>query len=164
VNVARRAVRRDRDPRGLPQRRSVKTALTEVRAAVREALARYEFGPGEAASALAHLGTDCVFCERPATEWAFLVPLRFGGDAVLGNVAPACRECYWAKRDQDFREWMPQGTKLRRLENHVRHFGYTTRGLDDRLGTAGMRAYLEYHAAHRKLRSAIKRLLRDHGE
>jgi len=64
--------RRQRPASGLPEPRSIKTALTELRGAVRQSLGRFTFGAGEAASALAFLGTNCVFCDARATDWDLL--------------------------------------------------------------------------------------------
>lgn len=156
---------------GLPERRSVKTALTELRRAVRESLGRFDFGPGEAASAMAQLGSECAFCGDRATVWDLLVPMRSGGEAVLGNVVPACAGCRAFKGEQVFDEWMLRGFsspqvrgirdtagRVRRLRTYMHHFGYVPRALDERLGTEGRAALDEVRKRERALRVAIKRL------
>lgn len=154
---------------GLPQPRSVKTALTEVRRAVREALGRFAFGAGEAARALAYLGADCVFCGSPARAWDLLVPRRSGGEVVLGNVVPVCLFCHGNKREQDFQAWMLQDRwpglrargianvrgRLRRLRAYMTHFQYTPTSLEARLGPGGLRAFEEVHRRDWQLRTAV---------
>ena len=68
-----------------------------------------------------------------------------------------------ARRRGDPRGASGSLARLRRLESYMRHFGYKARPLDERLSPAGMEAFSKYHAADRRLRKAISRLLRDHG-
>lgn len=154
---------------GLPEPRSVKTALTELRRAVRESLGRFHFGRGEAASVLAHLGSACVYCGERAAEWDLLVPLRSGGEAVLGNVVPACARCRAFKGEQVFHEWMLRGFsspqvrgvtgidgRVRRLQTYMHRFGYVPLSLDERLGAEGRAALDTVRKRERALRMAIR--------
>jgi hypothetical protein len=156
---------------GLPEPRSVKTALTELRRAVRESLGRFQFGRAEAASALANLSSECVYCDEKATAWDLLVPLRSGGEVVLGNVVPACGRCRASKGEQVFDEWMLRGfsspqtrgvtginTRVRRLQTYMDHFGYRPQSLDERLGPEGLAALDIVRKRERALRMAIWRL------
>lgn len=160
-----------RNAHGLPERRSAKTALTELRRAIRESLGRFDFGPGEAASVLAHLGSDCGYCGDRATLWDLLVPLRHEGEVVLGNVVPACRQCRALKGEQRFDEWMVQerssparraitntSARLRRLRTYMDRFGYTPQSLDERLGAEGWAALNEVRRHESALRRAVSQL------
>jgi len=156
---------------GLPEPRSAKTALTELRRAVRESLGRFQFGRGEAATALAHLGSACVYCGGTAREWDLLVPLRSEGEVVLGNVVPACARCRASKGEQVFDEWMLRGgsrprvrgvmgtqARIRRLQIYMRRCGYKPSSLDQRLAAEGRVALEAVRKRERALRLAIQRL------
>jgi hypothetical protein len=156
----------------LPERRSIKTALTELRRAVREALGRCEFGKAEAAMTVERLGTACAFCDDPAVLWAFLFPMRSGGEMVLGNMVPACAACAASKGEQELEAWLLRPSsvpryrgvpdldgRVRRLRDHMQHCGYVPRSLQDRLGVEGMREFMEYASREHALRMGIRQLV-----
>jgi len=72
-----------------------------------------------------------------------------GGETVLGNMVPACGHCDDSKRDLSICQWFsylaertsPEHdirdlqTRLRRIEDYVRHFGYAARPVEGRLNT-----------------------------
>jgi hypothetical protein len=134
-------------------------------------LGRFSFGRGEAASVLAHLGSECVYCGESASVWDLLVPLHSGGEVVLGNVVPSCVRCRASKAEQVFDDWMLRGfsspkvrgvtginVRVRRLEAYMRRFEYTPLSLDDRLGAEARAALEIVRKEERALRTAIRRL------
>lgn len=50
-------------------------------------------------------GTDCAYCQFPATEVDHIVPVSRGGGVALANLAPACLECNAEKGDRTPGEW-----------------------------------------------------------
>lgn len=68
-----------------------------------------------------------------------------GGETVLGNMVPACGHCDDSKQALSIRQWFSKlaerddirdpETRLRRIEDYARHFGYAARPLEERLNT-----------------------------
>ncbi len=164
----------------VPQRTTPGFAFSMVDRALLECLATRQFGRAEIAEVLAFFGADppeCVYCgSHDVRRWDHLVPVKEGGETVLGNMVPACARCDDSKGSLHFAAWMkadvPGSPKSRgvadlerriaRIEAYVRHFGYVPRALPERLDEAE-RARLEaIRGRLREVRGEIERLIDDY--
>ena len=135
----------------VPQRTTPSFAFSMVERALQEGLGLCKFRPVEVERVLAFFGNDppeCVYCgSREVERWDHLVPIREGGETVIGNMVPACARCDDSKRNAVFEEWMVSDCKhspksrgvedieyrVERIKEYMRHFGYAPRRLDERL-------------------------------
>ena len=91
-----------------PQRTTIGFAFSSVERALQEEFADRKFGKAEIESILAHFGNPpkCAYCGDEVRRWDHLVPVREGGETVIGNMVPACARCDDSKRNEPFQKWM----------------------------------------------------------
>ena len=88
----------------VPQRTTTGFSFSNVERAIQEGFARRQFGKAEIRQVLAFFGdpSQCVYCGSPdVRRWDHVVPVREGGETVLGNIVPricladgrVCPEC-----------------------------------------------------------------------
>jgi hypothetical protein len=107
----------------VPQRTTSGFAFSIVQRAMFESLTRRKFATREILEVLAFFGADppeCVFCGDPnVARWDHLVPIKAGGDTVVGNMVPACSRCDDSKRHLPYMEWAlsnaPHSPKSRQI-------------------------------------------------
>jgi hypothetical protein len=144
---------------------------------LQECLARREFGADEKNSVVELFGgppVRCSFCGSSAVRrWDHLVPVMKGGEAVPGNLVPACARCDDSKQDFPFEEWMtgdtPASPKSREtdrlpqrvalLKAYVRRFDYVLRPLEDRLSDDELADLLTIRSDLAALRERIDSLI-----
>jgi len=100
----------------VPSRTTLGFAFSILDRALREGLLERKFGKDEVAEVCEWFTIDgeleCVFCgSRDVMRWDHLVPVRYGGSTVLGNMVPSCQPCDDSKQHYDFEEWMMKSTK-----------------------------------------------------
>jgi hypothetical protein len=134
----------------VPQRITTGFSFSNVERAIQEGFARRQFGKAEMEQVLAFFGAppQCVYCGSPdVRRWDHVVPVREGGETVLGNVVPACARCDDSKQHRPFAEWMqgdaPLSPKNRGVENiekrikrikaYAKKFEYAHSYMEDRL-------------------------------
>lgn len=94
-----------------PQRTTPAFAFSFVERAISEGFARRSFGRSEMAEILRFFYKDqdpeCVYCgSQDVRRWDHVVPVKNGGDTILGNMVPACARCDDSKQASDLEEWM----------------------------------------------------------
>lgn len=134
----------------VPGRTTPSFAFGYIERAIQEGFGRREFDQREVRQAVEFFGEPlaCVFCGGSnVTRWDHLVPVISGGETVLGNMVPACGKCDDSKHSRPFDEWLrvrltsaepavaspDVETRIERLREYVRRFGYTATTLDSRL-------------------------------
>src|SRR6266581_1192302 len=113
--------------------------------ALQEGLGRRDFGSTARKRAREFFGEPlvCVYCgSEEWKRWDHLVPAMSGGEAVLGNIVPACQRCDDSKGRNLFESWLPVRARalgpswvrevpgrIKRLHEYQERFGYkhTTR-------------------------------------
>ena len=142
--------------------------------ALREGLGRRRFGPSEMNEVVRWFHYDgsqpaCGFWGTiEIARWDHLVPIRNGGETVLGNMVLACQPCDDSKGTRSFKDWII-GTALKsprtrqvseieqrveRLDSYMMAFQYVPRRLEERLTEA------EQDSLH-QLRSDLARLRKE---
>jgi hypothetical protein len=134
-----------------PSRTTPGFAFSMIDRALTECLGERRFGKAEIDSVLAYFNTgtpECVYCgSQDVKRWDHLIPVKNGGETVLGNMVPACAHCDDSKRDLSLEDWMlgnaPQSPKSRgvadveqrveRIRTYMNRFGYQKRSLEERL-------------------------------
>lgn len=85
-------------------------AFSILNRALLEGISDRKFGAAEMRRLLEYFGSDqprCVYCGAiELARWDHLIPVKAGGDTVLGNMVPACAPCDDSKRDLDFAQWL----------------------------------------------------------
>src|SRR5687767_7943079 len=85
-----------------PGRCTPSFAFSYVDRAIREGIGRRLFGIAEQDLAIDFFGGEpatCVYCGSVDFDrWDHVVPVRAGGETVLGNMVPACQPCDDAKQ------------------------------------------------------------------
>jgi len=168
-----------RPPR-VPQRTTPGFAFSIVERALQQCLAARQFGREEIAKVLAFFGADppeCVYCgSYEVRRWDHLVPVKKGGETVLGNMVPACARCDDSKRDLPFEEWMMSETRwspksrgirdvdqrVKRIKAYIQHFGYTPRSLEDRLDEHELERLATIRSGLQQVRKDFETLIEDY--
>ena len=116
---------------GLSRRKFGKDEMREI--------ARYFFGDGP---------IECVYCgDSDVRRWDHLVPVAEGGEAVLGNMVPACSRCDDSKGAAFFKDWMKGSAryspttqkvdgvrrKMNQIERYAAHYDYVATSVESRL-------------------------------
>jgi len=86
------------------------TVFKYLERALQEGLGRRDFGSAARKQAREFFGEPlvCVYCGSPEWKrWDHLVPAMSGGEAVLGNIVPACQPCDDSKGRKPFESWLP---------------------------------------------------------
>jgi len=165
-----------------PSRTTTGFAFSILDRAIREGIARRKFGKTEKAQVLEFFDNstpECVYCgSKDVKRWDHLVPIRNGGDTVLGNMVLACARCDDSKQHFEFEEWMTssgrfspqsQGVKdlqnrINKIKSYVDHFGYQPRHLDERLDSVEREKLEEIKESMGEIRAEVEELIRNHRE
>lgn len=164
----------------VPQRTKPGFAFSIVERALQACLATRQFGQEEIAKVLEFFGTDppeCVYCgSHEVRRWDHLVPVKEGGETVLGNMVPACARCDDSKRNQPFEEWVMSNCKwspksrgvgdldqrIERIKAYVQHFSYTPRKLEERLDEHERERLTTIRSGLQELREDVEALIEDY--
>lgn len=87
------------------QRTTPGFAFSIMQRALLDCIAERRFGKPEIDQVIAFFGNECAYCGGSVQRWDHLVPVRRGGDTVLGNIVPACSKCDDSKGGMPFNEW-----------------------------------------------------------
>jgi len=164
----------------VPQRITPGFVFSNVERALCDCLSRRQFGKKEIAEVLAFFNTDpveCVFCGNlDVKRWDHLVPIKKGGETVIGNIVPACAACDDSKRDKLFEEWIfsdvlgspkSRGIKdinkrIKKIKAYVHHFGYTPSSLEERLNSQEKVKLGEIRSSLKEVRDNMEELIRSY--
>ena len=134
-----------------PQRTTPGFSFSIVRRSLLDCVSVRQFGRPEMAQVLSFFGSDpptCVYCGSiDVARWDHLVPVMSGGDTVVGNMVPACRQCDDSKRNLSAAEWASGASagspksrgvpdveqRLRAISDYVAEHGYRARNPHDRM-------------------------------
>ena len=98
-----------------------------VERALLNCLATRRFGLGEIEQVLEFFGFDppeCVYCgSHEVQRWDHLVPVKEGGETVLGNMVPACARCDDSKRHLSFEEWVKSDSESSLKNRGIKEIG-----------------------------------------
>lgn len=163
-----------------PERTTPGFAFSILDRALRDCLSERKFGIAEIAQVCAFFGGDnleCVYCgSMDVARWDHLVPIKFGGDTVIGNMVPACSRCDDSKRDISYDLWMrgkangpPENRSINdieerifRLNEYQTRFGYHPKELSERLSPEEMKALSSIQSRIVALRKEIDNLISTH--
>lgn len=161
----------------VPSRTTPGFAFSYIERALLDCLGDRQFGQSEISEVIEFFGSnppECVFCGNPEIErWDHLVPIKKGGETLLGNMVPACRTCDDSKRDLPFDEWIlsnsPSSPKTRgiididerieRIKDYVQHFKYQVCPLENRLEPDEIEKLVEIRSTTQLLRQEIDGLI-----
>ena len=164
----------------IPQRTTPGFAFSMIERALLDCLATRQFGLREIEQILDFFGFDppeCAYCgSHKVQRWDHLVLIKEGGETVLGNMVPACARCDDSKRHLPFEEWMESdcdsslknrgimdiGQRIERIKSYIRHFGYKSRTLKDRLDDHDLKRLESIHSRIGELRRDIEELIKDY--
>lgn len=136
-----------------PTKISASHAFTVLDRALRETFSVRKFGKNEMNQVLDFFGKnppECTFCgSLDVRRWDHLVPVKSGGETVLGNLVPACATCDDAKRDLPYDEFLRKDrlwerrkiraeereARILTLQKYIEAFHYKPVKLLDRLTT-----------------------------
>ncbi len=163
-----------------PQRTTPGFAFSILDRALRECLADRKFGADEITVVCGVFGgeeLECAFCgSKEVKRWDHLVPVKLGGDTVLGNMVPACSRCDDSKRDLPYEPWMrgssegspaSRGVKdlderSRRLGEYQVRFKYNPKDTDARLSPEGKKSLSAIRSEMASLRMKFDDLIAIH--
>jgi len=155
--------------------------FSNLERALYEGFARRAFGSQEMEQVIAFFGghpATCVYCGVASPQrWDHLVPVRDGGETVIGNMVPACAHCDDSKQDLSLAEWWESAQKysppdqmeerakrLAKLQAYAAHFGYKPSRLEDRLTQEEAEHLGRIREAAKGLRNEIESLFRMYGD
>ncbi|MFZ0549135.1 MAG: HNH endonuclease signature motif containing protein [Candidatus Promineifilaceae bacterium] len=165
----------------VPQRTTPGFAFSVVERALLECLAPRQFGSGEIKQVLSFFGferqPECVYCgSHDVKRWDHLVPIKEGGETVLGNMVPACALCDDSKRHLPYQQWMLSDTKsslknrginnirerIMKIQAYSIHYEYRPRSLVDRLDDHDIQRLEDIRAKLKDVRGDIDTLIKDY--
>jgi hypothetical protein len=161
----------------VPQRTTPGFAFSMVQRAINDCLSTRAFGQREVREVLAFLGTDppeCAFCgSKDVKRWDHLVPIKQGGETVLGNMVLSCARCDDSKQDTPFEKWMLTTVKevfgvkdvdarLGKIREYVQKFGYKATSLEERLGQDEMKRLEDIRRVLAQVRENTDTLISDY--
>jgi hypothetical protein len=159
-----------------PVRTTTGFAFSILDRAIRESFANRKFGKDEKEKMTAFFNTEmpeCVFCgSEDIARWDHLVPVRKGGDTVLGNMVLACSRCDDSKQHNDFEEWMRGSNqyspasigvddledRINKIKSYVKEFGYSPMDLDMRLNKEERKRLAEITSRLASARKDVEKL------
>jgi hypothetical protein len=162
-----------------PSRTTPGFAFSGLERAISECLGRRAFKKPEQEEILRHFGqqtAQCVFCGSPKVErWDHLVPIKDGGETVIGNMVPACAQCDDSKRDVPFDEWMRSNNefspksrgvpgvegRIAAIQAYVAHYSYQVVDLEQRLTPDELKRLGEIRDDLSGVRKKIESLIAD---
>lgn len=161
---------------------SLARAFYILERALKDSFGRRQFGIAERASAIAYFGGEplsCAYCgDLNVRSFEHLVPVSKGGEAMLGNMVPACGPCDDSKGSRHFEDWMlgdaPKSPKTRKvadipkriekIRSYAAHFGYVVRMLDAHLTKDEAAALARIKADLARARSEAETLVKSFAE
>jgi len=165
-----------------PSRTTTGFAFSTLDRAIREGIAKRKFGKAEKEEVLDFFDNhppECAYCgSKDVKRWDHIVPIRSGGDTVVGNMVLACSRCDDSKQHLEFEEWMksssrfsPQSlgvkdfqNRIKKIKSYMDHFGYQPRPLDERLDSVERETLDEILESIEKIRLELEELIRIHRE
>lgn len=163
-----------------PSRTTTGFAFSILDRAIRENFADRKFGKSEQEEILQFFGSDpleCTYCgSLDVRRWDHIVPIRKGGDTVLGNMVLSCSRCDDSKQDLDYEKWMrgsrpcspfTQGIldlddRILRIKSYVSRYEYTPSTLDSRLDSFETERLDELQGNFRSIRADLEALVSNH--
>lgn len=165
-----------------PQRTTPSFAFSMIERALKDCLARRMFGQTEKKQVLEFFrlsleSPKCVFCGgSDVKRWDHLIPIKAGGETVLGNMVPACERCDDSMREKPFNEWMVSderyspktlgkkdiNQRIQHIKEYMRHFNYIPLGLEERLNEDELERLAIIRAKLQEIRSEIEALIIDY--
>jgi hypothetical protein len=156
-------------------------AFSLLERTLHEGLARRDFGTSHLEQVIAFFGghpVTCVYCGESPQRWDHLVPVRRGGETVIGNMVPACARCDDSKQALSVEEWWTstrrhspasreadgQAERLAKLRAYAAHFGYEPRRLEERLTNEEEAQLQKIRRTAGSLREEIESLVRMYGQ
>lgn len=166
-----------RDP-NFPIDGGLSIAFSTIERAIANGLSSTSFSKEDAESVkrffFVNGNEECVFCGGPEPKrWDHLVPLKEGGETVIGNIVPACQPCDDSKQHTHFEKWMlgnalksPKSRgipdldqRIQELKRYTEQFRYQPRSLSSRLSIEQRLQYQELLKHVRALRTEIERFI-----
>ena len=163
-----------------PSRTTTGFAFSVLDRAIRENFADRNFGKQHMNDILKFFGSEtpeCAFCgNQDVKRWDHLVPVRKGGDTVLGNMVLSCARCDDSKQDLDYKVWMmgssqyspsSQGVpdleeRIHKISSYVNRYGYKPCPLDSRLDNLENENLDDLQDKLRSIRADLEMLVRNH--
>ncbi len=165
----------------VPERTRPGFGFSNIERAIQDCLGRRKFGGDEIEQVLSFFfpdgGVVCAYCASPELRrWDHVVPIKNGGETVLGNLVPACSRCDDSKRDLPFEVWMKGqerysptswgvrdiDQRIKRIRAYAVHFGYVPRPLEQRLNAEELETLRLLRSRLRELRQDLDGLIRAH--
>lgn len=161
----------------VPSRTTPGFAFSYIDRALRECLGARQFGQKEIGVVLDFFDSnppECVYCgSQDIKRWDHLVPIKNGGETILGNMVPACSACDDSKQDLPFDDWIwndsPSSPKSRgvtdinkritRIRSYVQRFDYQVIPLEERLDPDELEKLAEIRETTVELRKDIDQLI-----
>lgn len=112
-------------------------AFAYVERAIQEGLGRRRFGKCEQAMVIEHFAAynpepSCTYCGNlNPMRWDHVIPVKFSGETVIGNMVLACSACDDSKQARPFQEWMRSRElddceeRIERIERYMALHGYS---------------------------------------
>jgi hypothetical protein len=135
-----------------PRRTTPNFGFSMVNRSLTDGLSRRKFGKAEMREIAKYFFNDgpieCVYCgDSNVRRWDHLVPVTEGGEAVLGNMVPACSRCDDSKGASFFKDWMKGSApyspttrkidgvrrKMNQIERYAASFDYVATSVESRL-------------------------------
>ena len=161
-----------------PKRTTPGFVLPMIERVLNDCLGRREFGPEEQEAVLVFFFGDglpaCVYCGNSEIKrWDHIVPIKEGGETVLGNMVPACGRCDDSRRDRPFDEWAMGNARwslksrgvpdiqqrIDHIRDYIQHFDYKPSTLEERLDAGEFGRLVMIRMTLRELRREIDRLI-----
>jgi len=164
----------------IPQRTTTGFAFSMIDRAIKEGLARRQFGKAEVKEVLSFFNTsppECVFCgSTDVKRWDHLLPISEGGETVLGNMVPACSRCDDSKGKRYFKEWINSNAecspknrgikdlkqRIKRIEAYMKHFDYTPRVVEHGLNQSEKRRLTQIRQRIQEVRTDIELFIKEY--
>lgn len=164
----------------IPQRTTTGFAFSIVDRAIKEGLARRQFGKAEAEEVLDFFGNNppqCVYCGSiDVKRWDHLLPISEGGETVVGNMVPACSKCDDSKGKRYYKEWIdsnaqcsPKSRKVKDIngrinliETYMKRFNYVPRDIDERLTQSEKKRLRGIRRKLQEVRTDIETFINDY--
>ena len=163
-----------------PSRTTTGFAFSIIDRAIRENFADRNFGKPQMKEVLKFFGSEtpeCSFCgSQDVKRWDHLVPVRKGGDTVLGNMVLSCARCDDSKQDLDYEVWMrgssqysptSQGVpdledRILKIKSYVNRYEYKPIPLESRLDNLENEELDDLLDKLRSIRANLEMLVRNH--
>ena len=163
-----------------PSRTTTGFAFSIVDRSIREGVAERRFRKTEMKIVLEYFSVnppECVYCgSNEVGRWDHLIPIRKGGDTVVGNMVPSCSRCDDSKQHLEFESWMVSDAKysprslgvvdvaerISQIKAYMAHFGYRPKTIEERLSEDERRTLDKIQLKLSVIRNELERLIEDH--